>query len=183
MPRMNDSHPTSTDTGYDTPRDSAPTFSVVEVAAILGLSKDAVRARLHRGTLEGVKVEGAWRVRLPDDVSLSSDDSEHRQPPTPNTTGATSTPTPPQSDVMIAHLEHLEGEVQYLRGRLEEADRQRDQLQQQLADERRRTDTLTALSASVSAPDETQVQTYRATTEATPTGILARLRRWLTGNK
>jgi hypothetical protein len=41
------------------------TVGVVEAARILGVSTDAVRARLRRGTLEGEKIEGEWHVRLP----------------------------------------------------------------------------------------------------------------------
>jgi hypothetical protein len=44
----------------------APTVTVPEAARILGVSVDAVRSRLRRGTLEGEKIEGEWHVRLPD---------------------------------------------------------------------------------------------------------------------
>jgi excisionase family DNA binding protein len=39
-------------------------LSVAEAAAHLGVTPDAVRARLHRGTLFGVKDGGEWRVYL-----------------------------------------------------------------------------------------------------------------------
>lgn len=45
--------------------DRTPTVDVAEAARRLGVTPDAVRARLHRGTLDGEKVDGAWRVRLP----------------------------------------------------------------------------------------------------------------------
>jgi hypothetical protein len=41
------------------------TVAVIDAARILGVSTDAVRARLRRGTLEGEKIEGEWHVRLP----------------------------------------------------------------------------------------------------------------------
>ena len=42
------------------------TVSVAEAARRLGVTPDAIRSRLHRGTLEGEKVDNAWRIRLPD---------------------------------------------------------------------------------------------------------------------
>jgi hypothetical protein len=39
-------------------------LSVAEAAAHLGVTPDAIRARLHRGTLFGVKDSGEWRVYL-----------------------------------------------------------------------------------------------------------------------
>lgn len=41
------------------------TVDVAEAARRLGVTPDAIRARLHRGTLKGEKVDGQWRVRLP----------------------------------------------------------------------------------------------------------------------
>jgi hypothetical protein len=40
-------------------------LSVSDAAKRLGLSPDAVRSRLHRGTIAGAKVNGEWRVMLP----------------------------------------------------------------------------------------------------------------------
>jgi hypothetical protein len=40
------------------------TVTVPEAAQILGVSTDAVRSRLRRGTLEGVKIAGEWHVPL-----------------------------------------------------------------------------------------------------------------------
>src|SRR3954468_20349286 len=40
-------------------------LSVPEAAERLGVTPDAIRARLHRGTLDGEKEGGAWRVFLP----------------------------------------------------------------------------------------------------------------------
>ncbi len=38
---------------------------LAEASQVLGLSQEAIRKRLHRGTLEGCKVDGRWMVRLP----------------------------------------------------------------------------------------------------------------------
>jgi hypothetical protein len=43
---------------------AAPTVTVPEAARILKVSTDAVRSRLRRGTLGGVKVAGEWHVPL-----------------------------------------------------------------------------------------------------------------------
>jgi hypothetical protein len=52
---------TPTGKRQDTDRDG---LSVAEAADQLGLTPDAVRARLHRGTLGGEKHAGTWRVWL-----------------------------------------------------------------------------------------------------------------------
>ena len=38
--------------------------TVAETAEVLGISKDAVRKRIQRGTLDGQKVDGEWMVVL-----------------------------------------------------------------------------------------------------------------------
>ncbi len=42
------------------------TVTVFEAARILGVSTDAVRSRLRRGTLKGEKIESEWHIRLSD---------------------------------------------------------------------------------------------------------------------
>lgn len=49
----------------DADRMPAAGVEVAEAARRLGVTPDAIRARLHRGTLAGEKVEGTWRVHLP----------------------------------------------------------------------------------------------------------------------
>ena len=73
LPCMNDRTPDRMPTGdtdsqqaSDGPPTGHVTVSVGEAAQRLGVTPDAIRARLHRGTLEGEKVEGVWRVRLPE---------------------------------------------------------------------------------------------------------------------
>ena len=53
-----------------------------------------------------------------------------------------------------ALVEHLQGEVTYLRERLEEADRQRGYLQQQLEQERQRADVLQAIAGGQTSEPE-----------------------------
>lgn len=84
---------TMPDTGVDTMDDSNRTVSVSEAAAILGVSTDAVRKRLMRGTLPGEKVSGQWRVTLPDDVPDTSPTSDRTQP------DASETPSGQLSDI------------------------------------------------------------------------------------
>ncbi len=56
-------------------------LSVAAAADRLGLTPDAVRGRLHRGTLAGEKVGTAWRVFLPT-VEATAGQQASQQPPT-----------------------------------------------------------------------------------------------------
>lgn len=91
---------------------------VAEAARILGISHDAVRARIRRGTLEAVKEGGTWRVMVPDDTDTTE---------TGHATTADSSPD--------ALIDQLQGEVAYLRSELTAA-------RQQAAAERERADVL-----------------------------------------
>src|SRR5215210_6405909 len=52
-----------------------PRFTVPEAAEVLGISPEAVRARIHRGTLRKEKApDGTVYVRLNDDQSRSNGD-------------------------------------------------------------------------------------------------------------
>ena len=114
-------------------------FTVAEVAARLGVTPDAVRRRLHRGTLVGMKTAaGEWRVLLPDTT-----------PPGPRhdrVTGDRPDPARTRQDVdrvpvvdllagKDALIAQLTGETTYLRDQL-------DQRSRELADERQRADVL-----------------------------------------
>jgi excisionase family DNA binding protein len=52
------------------------TYTVAEAADRLDVSTDAIRKRLSRGTLEGVKVDGAWRVVLDNQPDTRQDTSD-----------------------------------------------------------------------------------------------------------
>ena len=118
----------TTPTGQRQGTGRTPTVTVSEAAAVLGISPDAVRGRLQRGTLVGQKIAGTWHVHLSTDGSSTGDQRVMDGPATGH-----------RQDALVAHLE---GEVAYLRERLEEADRQQAQMLGQLAEERQRADVL-----------------------------------------
>ncbi len=96
-------------------------FTVPEAAAVLGISPEAVRARIHRGTLHKEKAPGGTvYVRLDDDQSKSNGSSPDDK-------------TPDQSTME----EVLREQVAYLR---EQLDREREAR----TEERRRQDTIIA---------------------------------------
>jgi hypothetical protein len=150
---MNDRTPT----GRRQATNRRPTVTVSEAAAVLGISPDAVRGRLQRGTLEGEKVKGTWHISLPTPSE-----------PTGDQQAIDGSPTGHQQDALVAHLE---GEVTYLRERLEEADRQRGYLQQQLEQERQRADVLQALGTGTTSDTSPEAVGVPETNESAPTGI------------
>jgi len=50
----------------DTPNNRPETVDSTRAAQFLGVTEDAIRKRIARGTLEGYKEDGKWFVRLPD---------------------------------------------------------------------------------------------------------------------
>jgi hypothetical protein len=100
-----DPRPTTTDQSGEGPVEEAP-LTLDEAAAALGISVNAVRQRIKRGTLLGVKSAAGWAVWLPTD-----------QPTTPtigrrpaNQRPAWSQPTtdrPPTNPVDLAPLAEL----------------------------------------------------------------------------
>ena len=80
----------------DRPDASTGGFTVAEAAARLGVTPDAVRRRLHRGTLAGDKTDtGEWRVWLPEQSPEQRQDARPdarhdtaRTPPAPDETTA-----------------------------------------------------------------------------------------------
>lgn len=147
--------------------DTTPTVSVAEAARRLGITDDAVRARIRRGTLRGEKVGAVWQVRLPTDATP--------EPARHDTTDRRATRRDPEPDALA---EHLRSEVGYLREQLATTIRQ-------LAAERERADVLQrealgrieALSASLS--DHTDDQDGGDSIDSG--GVWARLRRFLIG--
>lgn len=103
--------------------DDRDTMSVAEAAAVLGVSVDAIRKRLTRGTLSGVKRGRQWRVYL--------QDNQHATP------DATDTPE---------HADDLRSVIEDLRTRLDTSDARVDTLITDLRQERERADTLQALN-------------------------------------
>ena len=77
MPGMSDTH-------HDIPaRDGTPParLPVHEAARLLGLSENAVRARLRRGTLAGVKHGTSWYVLIRDTDILLEHTAVHQEAP------------------------------------------------------------------------------------------------------
>lgn len=76
----------------------APTVTVPEAARILGVSTDAVRSRLRRGTLLGMKVASEWHVPL-------SALHDTRQDAQPSPTGTQQDTPDPQQDATVERQE------------------------------------------------------------------------------
>jgi hypothetical protein len=110
-------------------------FTVAEVAARLGVTPDAVRRRLHRGTLVGMKTAaGEWRVLLPDTTPPG-------QGPDP-VTGERQDPARTRPDVPTGEVAALRGHVEDLRADVAYLQNQLDQRSRELASERERSDIL-----------------------------------------
>jgi DNA-binding FadR family transcriptional regulator len=122
-------------------------ISVEDAAATLGVTRDAVRARLRRGTLAGKKIDHSWFV-MRDALAreLPGDQVPHRE-------------TSRDDDTLhVALIDHLHGEVAWLREKL--ALRSAE-----LAAERERSDTLLRLDHLSSRPDDAAID---ATTSPPP---------------
>ena len=82
MPSMSDT--TDDTTSRDMPRDTSrdvtrrASVSVHDAARVLGITEDAVRARLRRGSLSGEKIATTWYVFLPDLAAGVADDDTIR---------------------------------------------------------------------------------------------------------
>jgi hypothetical protein len=120
-------------TGHRQERDR-PGLSVAEAADRLGITPDAVRARLHRGTLGGEKYAGTWRVWL---SNTTTDRTTDRQ-----TTGDRQDATGPRQGDLGAEADALRGHVEDLRADVAYLQNQLDQRSRELAAERERADIL-----------------------------------------
>lgn len=89
--------------------------SLREAAEYLGITKPAALKRLRRGTLEGVKVDGEWRIRLPEGETVVTPSLPAVTPVTPEVAGLVA--------AKDAYIAHLETEIEYLRERLKVVDR------------------------------------------------------------
>jgi hypothetical protein len=147
-------------------------LTVAEAAAQLEVTPDAVRRRLHRGTLAGVKAsDGQWRVWLPEQPP------GHAPGPAPGERQDIAR-TPPAQDALIARLE---SENAYLRVTLDaeiEARRRADHLVAGLMER------LPELAATVedAAQDTQRAPTAHERREAfwhTPAGPPSVLRGWI----
>ncbi len=114
-------------------------LTVADAAARLAVTPDAIRRRLHRGTLAGAKtVDGEWRVWLPRGEAGAPPGPPPGQPPEDRQDTARTPPvlheTPPHPAIE-ALLEGQRQEIAYLREQLAERSRE-------LATERERFDVL-----------------------------------------
>ena len=181
---LSDMHDRPDATGPDRTADRLPTYTVGEMAAMRWISTDAVRARVNRGTLEGVKIRGVWHVRLPEDLPLA--DVQNVDQPDP--TGTRPDATGYQPDIVF---EQMRDERDYLRRKLDQALEEAAQLRQIAAAERERADVLQrealgrieALTATIGdrpeRPDLTGVGSESPGSTETSDSVLQGLRTWL----
>jgi len=131
MPAMNhrpDHDRTPTGIRLDNDRTAV---TIAEAARILGMSTDAIRKRLQRGTLPGEKIGDGWRVYLDDAATVGGGPTGPRPDmSTPRPDADRTTAAAPD-----ALVETLREEVLYLREQLAERSRE-------LAAERERFDVL-----------------------------------------
>jgi hypothetical protein len=86
---------------------------VAQAAKLLGLSAEAVRSRVQRGTLESEKVGGTVYVLL--------EDSAQTRPNTDETQASTGTQTHLSGD-QTDFIASLQGQIEWLRGEVERKD-------------------------------------------------------------
>jgi len=91
-----------------------------QASQFLGITEDAIRKRIARGTLEGYKEDGRWYVRLPDSDQNNGTTDQNR-PETDQTAG---------KDLAITAME---GRIASLETQLATKDQQIDQLHHLLA--------------------------------------------------
>jgi hypothetical protein len=166
---MNDGPPTGDqqDTnGTAWHNDGPQAVTVADAARLLGLSVDAIRGRLQRGTLPGEKVEGIWQVYLTVDDMLNKSGDPRQQATTGHqqatigdqqaTTGeATGVDGPRQAtDIapLVALVEDLTAQVRDLSATAAMWQTRAAHLDDQLKQ----------LNATVSVPDDSHIETYRA---------------------
>jgi uncharacterized protein (DUF3084 family) len=106
----------------------AQTIDVLEAARRLGITPDAVRARLRRGTLEGYRDNtGNWRIVSNDTTADTTPETPRHDTDTTRHDGV----SPELARLMIALMERIEADQARL---IEERDRLRDELQESRAD-------------------------------------------------
>jgi len=122
MPTMHDVTPNTT---------QQHNVTVQQAARLLGITDEAVRARIRRGKLVGEKRGSTWVVSLSDEAGQEPTQQDTTEHSTQQTEQTQQNARPDQDDL----VEHLRGEVTYLRERLENA-------MGQLEAERQRADVL-----------------------------------------
>jgi excisionase family DNA binding protein len=157
----------------ETSRDT--TITVTDAAQRLQVTEDAVRKRLQRGTLQGVKTGGTWDVI---ETAELKDATPTGTAKTHDTVSGRPGNVPVATDSAL--VQHLQGEIVYLRGELAKRS-------MELATERERSDILQrealgrieeALSASVSDHTDDQGVGQGGGDSGEQRGTWARVRRW-----
>lgn len=115
-----------TDQPTDRPTDH---LTLDEAAALLGISREAVRLRIRRGTLAGERAGGVWYVAP---VGRSAPDQTTERPT--NRPGRGRGRGPAQRDELV---DHLQAENAWLRARVEYFERLTEHQAGQLAELRR----------------------------------------------
>jgi len=105
----------------DTTQDSRPeTVDSHQASQRLGITEDAIRKRIARGTLEGYKEDGRWWVQIPDNGQN-------------NKTNSQSQPENDQNNGKDIALAAMESRIESLETQLTAKDQQIDQLHHLLA--------------------------------------------------
>jgi hypothetical protein len=102
-------------TGHATRRSFANRHSIPEAAKALGLTEEAVRQRVKRGTLDSIKVGGSLFVLL------DADTSTDREQPVKEARKGSGDTSSDLSDDTSRLVETLEDQVSHLRRQLEQA--------------------------------------------------------------
>jgi chromosome segregation ATPase len=122
----------------------AETIDVLEAARRLGLTPDAVRARLRRGTLEGYRDNsGSWRIVSSDTTTNTTADTTPRPPRHDTDTTRHDVVSPDLARLLTALVERIETDQARL---IEERDAARAEAQEAQADQVRMFDELRALA-------------------------------------
>jgi len=88
------------------------TVDSTRASQFLGITEDAIRKRIARGTLEGYKEDGRWYIRLPHSLS----DSDQNQPDNGQ--------NPPHTDQNEAHVTEAALAIDELRARVQSLEAQ-----------------------------------------------------------
>ena len=150
----------------DVPHTGIPVY---DAAHLLGISENAVRARLRRGTLAGVKHDTSWYVLLRDtDVPTVTPSTKSDVP----FDAPQHVPSHPAVHEQL--IEELRADKRYLQDQLDRALRQ-------LEAERQRADVLQALGAGTTPETSPEAGESLQTNEIEPHGFWDRVRRLLGG--
>jgi hypothetical protein len=95
------------------PTDQPTSLTIDQAAVALGISREAVRLRLRRGTLHGLRSGGRWYVQLDHtDQPTATDQATNRDRPT------RSTDQREQLELRLAHAEEMIATLRAERDRL-----------------------------------------------------------------